>query len=137
MYYPRNIRIFDETEYKRYQTIIVMITSSLDTQKFSEMIKSKRGKKGLRQLASEIGISASTLSRIEQGNLPDIDTYIKLCEWLEVSTEYFTSNNTERNAKSDIIAYLRADKTLPQSTSDALIQMIQLAYASATKDTKI
>lgn len=65
------------------------MSTSLDTQKFSEMVKSKRGKKGLRQLASEIGISASTLSRVEQGNLPDIDTYLKLCEWLEVSSDYF------------------------------------------------
>jgi len=47
------------------------MSASLDTQKFSEMIKSKRGKIGLRQLATEIGISASTLSRVEQGNLPD------------------------------------------------------------------
>ena len=115
----------------------ITMSASLDTLKFSEMIKSKRGKKGLRQLAAEIGVSASTLSRVEQGNLPDIDTYIKLCEWLDVSTEYFTSNTIDRNVQSDIVAYLRADTTLPQATSDALIQMIELAYASATKETKI
>lgn len=113
------------------------MSASLDTQKFSEMIKSKRGKTGLRQLASEIGISASTLSRVEQGNLPDIDTYIKLCEWLEVSTEYFTSNPTIQSTQNNIVAYLRADKSLPSATSDALIQMIQLAYASASKESDI
>ncbi|MCD7962588.1 MAG: helix-turn-helix domain-containing protein [Rikenellaceae bacterium] len=107
------------------------MSASLDTQKFSEMIKSKRGKIGLRQLATEIGISASTLSRVEQGNLPDIDTYIKLCEWLEVSTDYFTTNTINQDTQNEVVAFLRADKTLPPATSEALIQMIKLAYDSA------
>lgn len=111
------------------------MSSSLDTKKFSDMIKSKRGNIGLRTLAKEIGISASTLSRIEQGNLPDIDTYLRLCNWLEVSSEFFTiSNLKEKTSKSGVIAHLRADKTLPPDTAEALIQMINLAYASAKKE---
>jgi len=114
------------------------MSTSLDTQRFSEMIKSKRGSKGLRVLASEIGVSASTLSRIEQGNLPDIDTYLRLCDWLEVSTDYFTnSNSNSDDVQNEVIAHLRADKTLPPLTSEALIQMINLAYASATKENQI
>ena len=110
------------------------MASQLDIQKLSEMIKSKRGKKGLRLLASEIGVSASTLSRIEQGNLPDIDTYLRLCNWLEVSTEFFTdTNNEEADTRHGVIAHLRADKALPPSTAEALIQMINLAYDSATR----
>lgn len=108
---------------------------SLDTLRFSEMIKSKRGNKGLRALASEIQISASTLSRIEQGNLPDIETYLKLCEWLEVSTDYFTKSNPKiESTQSTVIAHLRADKTLSESTSSALIQMINIAYAAAENE---
>lgn len=111
------------------------MSSALDTKKFSEMIKSKRGTVGLRALASEIGISASTLSRIEQGNLPDIDTYLILCNWLKVSPEFFTNSNSETtDVKSGVIAHLRADKSLPTKTAEALIQMINLAYASATKE---
>ena len=114
------------------------MSSSLDTERFSEMIKSKRGNKGLRVLAQEIGISASTLSRIEQGNVPDIDTYLRLCDWLEVSTDYFTNSNPSINdVQTVVIAHLRADKTLSQSTSEALIQMINLAYASATKENQL
>lgn len=107
---------------------------SLDTKKFSEMIKSKRGNIGLRALAAEINVSASTLSRIEQGNLPDIDTYLKLCDWLEVSTEFFTnSDEKEENIKPKVIAHLRADKSLPQDTAETLIKMINLAYEAAKK----
>ncbi len=111
------------------------MSSSLDTKKFSEMVKSKRGSTGLRTLAAEIGVSASTLSRIEQGNLPDIDTYLTICNWLEVSSDFFTIASTdEENVKGGVIAHLRADKTLPPDTAEALIQMINLAYASVKKE---
>lgn len=113
------------------------MSQSLNTTKFSEMVKSKRGSTGLRTLASEIGISASTLSRIEQGNLPDIDTYLRLCSWLNVSSDYFTNSNAKEDTKSGVIAHLRADKSLPVHTSEALIQMINLAYASAEKEKKV
>lgn len=113
---------------------------TLDIEKFSNSVKSKRGKLklGLRVLANDIGISASTLSRIEQGKLPDIDTYIKLCDWLEVPTEYFTVTvDRTDDIKSEVIAHLRADKNLPSETAEALIQMINIAYASTTKQTQI
>lgn len=111
------------------------MSTTLDTIKFSEMIKSKRGSTGLRTLATEIGISASTLSRIEQGNLPDIDTYLKLCNWLGVSSDFFTDTNTNKdNIQVGVIAHLRADKSLPPETAEALIKMINLAYVAATKE---
>lgn len=111
------------------------MSSILNTSRFAEMIKSKRGNTGLRALAAEIGISAATLSRIEQGNLPDIDTYIKLCDWLEVSTEFFTTSKQHSDdIQKGVIAHLRADKTLSPNTAEALIQMINLAYATADKE---
>ena len=111
------------------------MSSSLDIKKFSEMIKQKRGNVGLRTLAKEIGVSASTLSRIELGNLPDIDTYLKLCSWLEVSTEYFKlTNSSQENGQSGVVAHLRADKSLPPATAEALIQMINLAYEASKKE---
>lgn len=111
------------------------MANNLDTKKFSEMIKSKRGKQGLRALANEIGVSASTLSRIEQGNLPDIDTYITLCEWLSVSTDFFVAKDHAQNevTSANVIAHLRADKSLRPETAEALIQMINIAYASSKK----
>ena len=116
------------------------MASSLDTSKFSEMIKSKRGSIGLRTLAKEIGISSSTLSRVEQENLPDIDTYIKLCNWLEVSTDFFkvdSSNEKHDSSYQNVIAHLRADKTLSGKTSEALIQMINVAYDAALQESKV
>lgn len=104
---------------------------SINTDTLSGMIKSKRGNRGLREVAKEIGdISVSTLSRVENGNLPDIDTYIKICNWLGVSAEFFTTAKEEITSRKKVVASLRADKTLPKKTAEALIQMINLAYAS-------
>jgi len=105
----------------------------LNTDKLSLMLKSKRGDKGLRTVAQEIGgISASTLSRIEQGNLPDVDTFIRICKWLEVSPQEFTDDaNTSYLKPSNqeiILSHLRADRTLPPSTVTALTEMINMAY---------
>ena len=106
---------------------------SINTDTLSQMIKSKRGNRGLREVVKEIGdVSLSTLSRVENGNLPDIDTYVRICKWLEVSIDFFTVASNAHDAESKkgvVVANLRADKTLPKETAEALIKMINLAYA--------
>lgn len=44
--------------------------------------RSLSNRMGMRECASEIGISAATLSRIERGKMPDLMTYAKVCKWL-------------------------------------------------------
>lgn len=105
---------------------------SINTDTLSKMIKAKRGDRGLREVVKEIGgISVSTLSRVENGNLPDIDSYLKLCKWLEVSIDFFTTPQIGNESKKQmVVANLRADKTLPKEISEALIKMINLAYTN-------
>jgi transcriptional regulator with XRE-family HTH domain len=105
---------------------------SIDTVRLSEMIRSKRANRGLREVAKEIGdVSVSTLSRVENGNLPDIDTYLKICNWLQVSIDFFTEQKEASVSNLQVVvANLRADKTLKPDISEALIKMINLAYAS-------
>jgi transcriptional regulator with XRE-family HTH domain len=105
----------------------------LNTDKLSFMVKAKRGERGLRAVAQEIGgLSASTLSRIEQGNVPDVDTFFKICKWLKVSTDEFTDEKTKKSVEPGtqeiILAHLRADRTLSKKTVQALSEMINLAY---------
>lgn len=113
--------------------------NALNSSLLAEMIKSKRGKRGLRDAAKEIGTSSPTLSRIENGNLPDIDTYLKICKWLDVPSDYFSANVSQKESKKStgykkqVIAHLRADKNLPPNTAEALIEMINLAYAKLNK----
>lgn len=112
------------------------MSSTLDVNKLSKMLHSKRGSQGLRKVAEEIGgVSASTLSRIEQGNLPDIDTFLKICAWLDVTPDFFTiKKHSEEQAKQkEIIAFLRADRTLSTDTAGALIKMVNLAYETSVQ----
>lgn len=117
------------------------MNSTLNTDLLSSMIKSKRGKKGLRETASEIGnVSAATLSRIEQGNLPDVDTFIRICEWLNVPTDSFvvgkkvvSSNLTEK----DLLVYqLRSSQELDPETINAMVTMINIAFTKLKKNGK-
>lgn len=43
----------------------------------------------LRTTANLIGISASTLSRVERGGMPDIMTYELICKWLKKELKEF------------------------------------------------
>ena len=47
------------------------------------LCRSLTNRLGMRDCASQIGISASTLSRLETGKIPDIHTFIKVCTWLK------------------------------------------------------
>lgn len=114
----------------------------LDTEKLARMVKSKRGDQGLRVVAKEIGdVSSSTLSRIEQGSIPDVNTFLLLCNWLEVPTDTFIiseqtqQQESETNTAEKIVAHLRADRVLPKTTATALIEMIQLAYRQVNRPT--
>lgn len=108
--------------------------STLDTELLAGMLKTKRAGKGLRAVADEIGsVSFTTLSRIEQGRIPDVDTFIRICKWLEVSTETFILNSTfskSISAKDRIVAHLRAEKELSKDHVNMILNMIDLAYNS-------
>ena len=119
--------------------------SQVNLAKLSATLRTKRGDKGLRAVAEEIGdVSASTLSRIEQGNVPDLDTFMKICCWLGVPPDEFGTQGQQAKfaagaAASDadtsqlIEAHFRAEKILPPDTIAALSEMIRLAYKAANE----
>ena len=121
------------------------MSHQINIQALAEAIVRRREEHKLtvRAAASEMeNVSSSTLSRIERGNLPDIDTYMILCQWLGVSPAHFAissvDNKTEKRgsqiSKEEIVIHLRADKLLNQPTRDALITMIEVAYAAARRN---
>lgn len=108
------------------------------------LLKSRRGGLGLREAAEEIGdVSASTLSRIEQGKVPDLETFVKVCRWLGEPTERFLEPDTnsgkkERKTEDEeiIMAHLRADKLLDPQTKNSLEHLIRMAYFAAKEAEK-
>jgi len=107
----------------------------IDVRQLGRLIRAKRGPRGLRVAAKEIrGVSASTLSRVEQGKVPDLDTYLKICRWLGVRPEIFIaarSNESPPTTADVIAAHLRSDRALDPKTADALATMVRLAYSAA------
>ncbi len=114
--------------------------SGIDLEKLAAHVRTENEpSRGLRAIAEEIeGVSASTLSRIEQGNLPDLPTFIRICAWLGVSPDEFIESNfalkrkTETNSEfrlPDVVeAQLRQDRVLPSASVDAISEMIRVAY---------
>lgn len=109
------------------------MNSTLNSELLASMIKSKRGKQGLRDTANEIGdISSATLSRVEQGNLPDVETFIRLCKWLDVPTDTFVKgevkSNFELSEKEKLVYQLRSSQELDKDTINAMITMVDIAF---------
>jgi transcriptional regulator with XRE-family HTH domain len=66
------------------------MTPTFDADKFALAVRVRRGGKSLRAAARESGVSASTLSRIERGSPPDVDSLYALAAWLSVPLSLFS-----------------------------------------------
>jgi len=69
----------------RRQIAIERVTAcSLRLDLLAEHVAKRRFDSGLtqRDVARELGLSASTLCRVEAGRAPDLESFAKLCAWL-------------------------------------------------------
>ena len=101
----------------------------------------------LRDLAEETGVSASTLSRIENGTgKPDADNIARLTSWLDVPMERILGSRQAdspegkpviyyaREPTPEIVeAHLRADRNLTPETAAALSELFRVAYAQFSR----
>lgn len=113
------------------------------TQELGSAIKRRREELGLslRDVADVTGVSASTLSRIENGTgKPDADNIARLTGWLDmpmdrIMNKQASSSDVEpviyypHEATPEIVeAHLRADKNLSPETANALSELFRVAY---------
>ena len=104
------------------------------------LVRKKRGERKLRETAREVGIGPATLMRVENGRIPDIETFGKLCKWLRVDPGTFLGFEPEQASRSSQVpspdtpislsAHFRADQTPEPATVSALAKMILLAVSS-------
>ena len=91
------------------------------------LVAKKRGEKGIRAAAKEIGISPSTLSRVENGHLPDLENYRKICVWLGIDPTTIVGQ-AERGARTNVArAHFKKDSEIRQETAAALAELILAA----------
>ena len=90
-----------------------------------------RGSRGVRTVAAEIGVSAATLSRVERGYMPDLDTFGKICKWLKIDPAAVLGMNDVVAARPTVAVHFRKDQALHPDTAQALAELI-LAAQRAT-----
>jgi transcriptional regulator with XRE-family HTH domain len=119
--------------------------SLVNTVELGRSIRRKREELGmsLRDVADKTGVSASTLSRIENGTgKPDADNIARLTGWLNVPVERIMSGrDQEGDAERAVVyfphestpeiveAHLRADRNLSPETAKALSELFRVAYS--------
>lgn len=95
------------------------------------MVRKKRGDAKLRETAHDIGIGPATLMRVENGRIPDVATFGKLCQWLGVDPGSFLGFEQKEEEPppemSFFTAHLKIDQTPKKETLDALSKMIWFA----------
>jgi len=98
------------------------------------LVRDKRGQKKIRETAKEIGIGTATLMRIENGRIPDVETFGKVCKWLNIDPGSFlgfesqaTSQGTAESGFTLVSAHFRADRNPQPLTVQAIAQMVMLA----------
>ena len=97
--------------------------SEITLQNIGPALRNKRGNEGLRETTREIGISPATLSRVESGKLPDIETFKKICIWMKIDAGEVLG--TVEKPKTQIpMVHLKAKKNLNEKTVKALSEMI-------------
>ena len=101
--------------------------SRLSLENVGLKITKKRGENGVRATAKVIGISPATLLRIEKGHLPDLDTFRKVCEWLEVNPGDVLGSKVTGGSTHRTIAHFKKDRTINKNTAKALANMILAA----------
>ena len=86
----------------------------------------------MRAVAKEIGTSPATLSRIENGSLPDLGTFPKLCKWLGIDpSEILGLDDKPADPTAQepaqlltATAHLRAKRQISPELAKALGEMI-------------
>jgi transcriptional regulator with XRE-family HTH domain len=97
------------------------------------LVRDKRGRRKLRETATEIGISPSTLMRVENGRIPDIETFGRLCHWLVLDPGSFLGFESKDSGTlapapfTSISSHYKADQNPQNETVQALAKMMVLA----------
>ena len=120
----------------------------VNTEELGRAVRRRREELGLslRDVATRTSVSASTLSRIENGTgKPDADNIARLTSWLDVPMERILSGRQNPAEAPPVVyypqeptpeiieAHLRADRNLTPETAAALSELFRVAYTQFSK----
>jgi len=101
----------------------------LPIEELGKLLARKRGNRGIRATAAEIDVSPATLSRVENGHLPDLATFAKICRWLEVDPARFlgVKAGSVDAPQKRAVAHFRKKPTVSPETATSLGALILAA----------
>jgi len=124
----------------------------VNTEELGGAIRRRRQELGLslRDVADKTGVSASTLSRIENGTgKPDADNIARLTSWLNMPMERVLSGRHPDSDEAPAVIYyphestpeiveahLRADRNLTPETANALSELFRVAYIQFSRSSQ-
>lgn len=93
------------------------------------LVAAKRGTRGVRSAAAEADVSSATLSRVENGHMPDLATFAKLCKWLGKDPKEFLGMDSAESADAQprAVVHFKKKKTVKAETATALGELILAA----------
>jgi transcriptional regulator with XRE-family HTH domain len=103
--------------------------SALDAQRVAKQMNWK-------EVASQSGVSASTLTRMAQGRRPDVDSLAALIAWSGLDMDNFIYEKEAENHAEPlamISSYLHADRNLTEEGAIALEELIKATYERLRK----
>ena len=68
------------------------------------------------------------LSRVENGHLPDLANFRKICQWLEIDPAAVLGFDTNLMHRPVVSVHFRKSGTMSLETGAALAEMIQAAH---------
>jgi transcriptional regulator with XRE-family HTH domain len=102
---------------------------SLTIDDLGRLLAAKRGNRGIRAVALEAGVSPATFSRVENGHMPDLKTFARLCKWLNRDPREFLGMETTATAEErpKTVVHFKKKKTVHVETAKALAELILAA----------
>lgn len=107
---------------------------SFDSDGFYSALDAARMSRGVhwKTVASETGVSASTLTRISQGRRPDVDSFAALTNWagLDPDSFFMRDRGAESRAQplAEITMLLRRDPNLSPQAATAIDELVKATY---------
>src|SRR2546425_6702624 len=126
--------------------------SLINTEELGRAIRRRREELelSLRDVGDKTSVSASTLSRIENGTgKPDADNIARLTSWLNMPMERVLSGRHPDSDEAPAVIYyphestpeiveahLRADRNLTPETANALSELFRVAYTQFSRSSQ-
>ena len=111
--------------------------NKLKINELADRLKQQRIGKGVREVARDVGISAATLSRVENGKIPDLETFGKICSYLGDDPSIYLGLPSSYSSQPKAQVHFKKEAAIEQKSALALSEMIMLAQQALLNEDQL